>query len=312
MDMSRRNFVRMMGLVGAGIGMEGCREQVNVSPIREEKKRESVFGEFARIYQENYFPLQQQKQEVTILYPGSGSDVSPFEMGFYFLRNTPTKKVHFIYTEVGDFESNIPYFHEGVRNLAERLETKLEGLKREQPFRVVSKNYLKDSSWVQTGLSSMVLEYALAIPVGDEQKRITLSVGYNTFCNRAEPSEEEQAQFSAELLAGARKNYWPAQIEQGKIYPTYFLQEQFDCADIIISKQCGDFPLLQFDYVRALAQTRQRKNRVVLTEHADRLDAVVKSVRGYNTTVENLSGGSYGYCNERENCQVGLIAFRVK
>ncbi len=73
-----------------------------------------------------------------------------------------------------------------------------------------------------------------------------------------------------------------------------------------------DFSLLQFDYVRGLTNTKTRKRRVVLTEHADRLDVVRESLGDYNTRVEILSNNNYGYCTLSEDCRVGILHIEPK
>ena len=305
--LSRRTFVTgLFGLLGA------CATQslLPTIPCVPSSRSSPVFQEFVNIYQHDV----PKDKTVTILYPGSGFDLSPLEIGLQLLSRTAVQNVNFIYTEIGDYEDNLPTWHDGFNDLTTRIENGFDGLVRQGSFMKVQSYYKKDSSWIRSDLhSSAIVEYALTLPsFGKKQsmkKTMTLTLAFNTFDNRQEPTAEESTLFTPALLTDARKNYWPAQTQPGKIYPTYFNQDQFDQSDIILSKQCGDFNLLQFDYVRAFHQTTSKKIRVILTEHADDLRAVQASLPD-RTHVQVMTSNNYGYCaegQENSSCHVGLL-----
>ncbi|HLC70370.1 MAG TPA: hypothetical protein VJI32_00040 [Candidatus Nanoarchaeia archaeon] len=139
-------------------------------------------------------------------------------------------------------------------------------------------------------------------------KRITLYFAYNTFIDREEPTEEEKRIFSRDLVANTRNAYWPKEKKPGKIYPSYFLQPQFDQADIIFSKQCGDLRLLQFDYVRAIHRTSVIKPRVVFTESSGTTE-VMASLPSYAVSRFVVEKDSvYGYClMSNRSCQTEML-----
>src|SRR3989338_9107514 len=104
----------------------------------------------------------------------------------------------------------------------------------------------KESDWKLKDIpNSQVIEYEMNVPVHGKKKKMIITLGYNTFEQRAEPTAEEKKSVSLQILRDARTSYWPTSAQAGKVYPTYFLQEQFDAADILLSKQCGDFGSLQ-------------------------------------------------------------------
>lgn|SRR3989338_3881539 len=172
----------------------------------------------------------------------------------------------------------------------------------------------KESDWKLKDIpNSQVIEYEMNVPVHGKKKKMIITLGYNTFEQRAEPTAEEKKSVSLQILRDARTSYWPTPAQAGKVYPTYFLQEQFDAADILLSKQCGDFGLLQFDYLRAWKKTQQRKPRVLLTEHAEELGPLQTSLTGYDTEVHFLKNNKYGYCAEyQQSCKVGILNARLQ
>ena len=303
-SLSRRTFLTgLFAILGACAIPRALPTVPHVSGSRSSP----VFREFVDLYQHDV----PKDGTVTILYPGSGFDLSPLEIGLQLLYNTEVKNVNFIYTEIGDYEENLPTWHDGFNDLTARIENGLDELVRQNSIMSVQRYYQKDSSWIRSDLSSSaVVEYSLALsPAGKKQsmkKSMTLTLAFNTFDNRQEPTAEESTIFAPKLLTHARENYWPAQTVPGKIYPTYFNQDHFDQADIILSKQCGDFNLLQFDYVRAFQHTARPKPRVILTEHPDTLESVRESLPRYTTDVRVLQQQNYGYCRE-SNCKVGVL-----
>lgn len=309
-----RNAALISGLVGLIMGSCTPRQSfdsLDLSPSSIQGNVDSLFfTKFADEYIAQHLPLQADQKSVTILYPGSGADVTPLEIGFQILQKTKVETVHFIYTEIseelGDANS-IPVFHNGFQDLTQRIDRGLEAFVKHHQFRVVRKGALNNHPWVQSPHLSTVFDYVLEVPVANRRKTITLTLGYNTFINRAEPSPEEKTSFSPALLQAARGGYWPNTTKKGKVYPTYFLQDQFDQADVLLSKSCGDFPLLQFDYVRALTKTGSHKHRAILTEHTNKLGRVQESIPSYHITVKNLSSHDYGYCAVFKECHVGVL-----
>ncbi len=311
-----KNYVLagLASLLLANCGALGQNKPLQNIPLTSTEHNLSPLLEFAHLYQQKYLPLQQNKDEVTILYPGSGFDISPLEIGIELLHRTAVKKVSFIYTDFGDFQENLPTWHDGLADLTDRIKEELKSASPKLQFTFSGKNYLH-SRWIQpTVPQSNVVEYTLNVPTPNGPKQITLTLGYNTFENRAEPNFEEQQLYTSSLLQNARKNYWPNPTESGKIYPTYFLQDQFDKADIILSKQCGDFPLLQFDYVRAATQTNHKRPHIILTEHIDEpnhIKPVIDSLPQFQIETTTLSSHNYGYCSQSQ-CKVGVIALIPK
>lgn len=272
-----------------------------------------TLAEFAAWYHRNYVstPLSAptDKRVTTILYPGSNSDSTPLEIGFQLLHRSSMDTVRFIYTEIGEYEQELPVWHEGIADLDGKIKEGLGTLVKTGLVQKIRTSIRDDHPWKRHDVpNSGVIEYELDVPVGGKIKKLTLILGYNTFENRPEPTAEEKQTFSPTLIAKARENYWPLPTEEGKIYPTYFNQDQFDQADIILSKQCGDFGLLQFDYVRALHHTNQRKPRVILTENPEGLPAVQVSLPQYKTEVVPLRNTQYGYCHS--DCKVGILAVK--
>ncbi len=294
--MRRRDF---LGLAAIVLGCASGHQRTTLDPL----------AEFSTLYGHRYEGVS---DTITILYPGSGTDLSTLDIAVALLGRTNVRKVNLIHTEIGDYESNLPTWHEGFNDLKERLAKNLDEVVKKGVLVRGREEINTTHPWVRKDISSSaVLEYELE-SLQDPNKKIVLSIGYNTFEQRSEVTEEEKRKFSSHLLKKAREAYWPKETQPDKIYPTYFKQGQLDEADIIISKQCGDFSLLQFDYVRGLTNTKTRKRRVVLTEHADRLDVVRESLGDYNTRVEILSNNNYGYCTLSEDCRVGILHIEPK
>lgn len=257
------------------------------------------------------------RSEITILYPGSNSDLKPLEIGFQLLYRSPIQQVNFIYTEIGEYEKDLPTWHGGSQDLQKQIENGLEELVSQGLIKKPQKEILSNHPWVRPSLlNSAVIQYVITVPTNSGTKTINLRVGYNTFENREEPTEEEKKVISPKLLQDCRFAYWPTLTKPGAVYPTYFNQKQFDAADVIISKMCGDFHLLQFDYVRAALRTKAKRLRVVLTEHSNDLGPVRDSLATYQTSVQQLKANHYGYCDgSKDNgnaCEVGILTLNPK
>ena len=316
MDIIRRDFL-FTGLAALVLG--GCSFQSNTlvpTPDVSQQTSSSIFTEFSIVYQQEYLPKKLDKTKVTILYPGSGWDLTPIEIGLDLLRRTKVQQVDYIYTEIGDWTHGA-FAHawpEGLTDLEEKIDVELQELVKQGFLSHVTKKIKREGNWIRKDIPSAILEYECTVKIKSGTKTLTLAVGYNTFENRLEPTVEEKRSFSPELLQHARKGYWPKETELGKIYPTYFNLDQFERADIILSKQCGDFPLLQLDYVRAANAATKRKTHVVLTEHIGRLDDVQKSLGTYTTSLYSLSNHNYGYCDlySRKECSVAMLGIIPK
>lgn len=311
--MNRRECLQGLIVLLAGCATGGIpKAESPLSPWGTREER-STLMEFAEIYRKSGLPLLSDREQVNILYPGSGSDLSPLEIGLQLLHTSEIERVHFLYTEIGEYEKDLPAWHEGIASLDRQIREGLQQLVRSRVAQNLQRNYQMGTSSIP---NSALIEYELDVSVDIlkkkklKKKKLALALSYNNFENRSEPTEEERAALAGPLISGARMNYWPEQREPEKVYPTYFLQEHFDEADIILSKQSGDFGLLQFDYVRAARNTRVRKLRAILTEHADALSAVRESLPQYRTEVTTLKNRQYGYCRGEKDCKVGILVIQ--
>ena len=251
-------------------------------------------------------------ETVTFLYPGSGTDVNVLELGVQLLYDTPVNQARFIFTEIGEYETidfaKANHWHEGHRDAIHEIGKALSKNK-PNPFSNINKRRNKSTGWENPAIpNSSITEFDINVRTPDGPKKITLYFAYNAFVDREEPTEEEKRAFTRDLLADARNLYWPREKKPGKIYPSYFLQPQFDQADIIISRQCGDLRLLQFDYVRAFHKTTVTKPRVVLTESLY-TDRVIASLQDYDAQRHIVESNSrYGYCMlSMDNCQTTML-----
>ncbi|MBI2151765.1 hypothetical protein HYU21_03520 [Candidatus Woesearchaeota archaeon] len=174
------------------------------------------------------------------------------------------------------------------------------------------------TGWNNPGIpNSIVTEWDFAVPTKLGNKKITLLFTYNTIVDREEPTEEELKLFTPALLTKARGLYWPKEKKPDKIYPTYFLQSQFDQADFLISRQCGDLRLLQFDITRAFHGTAVNKPRVFVTESHNsnmtyNLDLLTASLPEYVVQKEIVEAGSnWGYCmmSNSKTCNLEMLIF---
>lgn len=297
--MNRRNFIKNIGQVALLTALPRISEAQYLSPAMiDPSSGLETFVELA----ENY---RTKAKTVTILYPGSGWDLTPLEFALQLLHKSPVEEVNFIYTEIGEYETELPTWHEGISDLHRKLYNGLEKLVDTNIAKKVSVDLTSHNPWKQAAITnSKVINYGLIIPINNNNKKIRITLAYNCFENRREPTEQEKKEFHPKIITNARTNYWP--ISHKGIAPTYFHQDHFDSADVILSKQCGDFDLLQFDIVRALKETPSPKQRVILTEHLDQIGPFVECLNKYQTSITPFRNNKYGYCL-RSGCSVGTV-----
>ena len=297
--MNRRNFLQTIGLGTLSVALPKSAIAQYLSPATiDPSSGLETFVELA----ENYHP---KAKTVTVLYPGSGWDLTPLEFGLQLLYHSDAKNINFIYTEIGEYEKDLPTWHEGISDLHKKLYNGLEKLVDVGIAEKVSVDLTPPNPWKQRAITnSKVINYDLIIPVKNKQKTIRITLAYNCFEDRKEPTTEEKNEFNPKIIANARTNYWP-EGQQG-ISPTYFHQDHLDEADVIISKQCGDFGLLQFDIVRAIRKTPRHKQRVILTEHSNQIGPFAESLDKYQISIAPLRNNKYGYCL-RSGCPVGAV-----
>ena len=250
---------------------------------------------------------------VTVLYPGSGTDTDVLEIGVRLLYETPVKHVRFIFTDIGECDpldfNKKDQGHQGYKDAVRRIET---GLAKNHPrlFTDITRTIDTKQGWRQSNIPhSSVTRWDIAVPTPHGRKKITLYFAYNTVRDREEPTANETENFGS-ILARAREGYWPQDKKPGKVYPTYFLPSQFDQADILVSKECGDHRLLQFDYTRAFDRTMVVKPRVVLTESSG-VHEIMERLRGYRVEQHTLQReSSWGYCLGKAGCDLDMVVFR--
>lgn len=326
MVLDRREFCKItaktLGLVGIakvlGPGVLRAEQPPSATRgtiIQNSERGLSALVEAADEYISKCLPGQKDPRKTTILYPGSGWDLSPFELGLHVLHRTDVERVHYIHTEIGDYDHAAfgQAWPEGLADLQQKTEEELEKLVQQGLLSNMRRTIRSEGQWIRKDIPSAIIEYEFDVKITIGTKKLLLSVGYNTFENRQEPTEEEKRTFSPELIEKSRGTYWPKETEPGKPYPTYFNQDQFDQADVILSKQAGDFALLQFDCVRALTNIQERKQRALLTEHPDRSHRIKDSLPQYNFEISVLENNDYGYCSHFEGeCKVGLVKITPK
>ena len=318
--------------IGSAALLLGAGGLVGVAALTERKPKYFITGgalaEFSDLYIKKYLPLQADRRKVTVLYPGSGSDLSPLEIGFQVLHRTNVEEVNFVFTEVSpdvlkinwrDGGSEVPGggYHENLSELAAQLDEKVKDLAQRRLVKIKKSETRKENKWQQkTAPGARVITYEMEVLAGNKAKKMTLTLCYNVFENRKEPTETERKRFPGELIKTADANAWARNPLKGKsrpIYPTYFLQGQFDECDILLSKMSGNFNLLQFDYIRALANTKVKKQRVILSEHPGRLEKVKASIPGHDAKVEVLKENRYGYCSlSPDTCKAGVLITRAR
>jgi len=260
-------------------------------------------------------------EALTFLYPGSGTDTNVLEIGMRLLHQTPLKEARFILTEIGEYEVSdfhkANHWHEGYNSSIKQIE---KGLRKNKSnvLKKKSRTVNTDIGWNNPAIpNSLVTEWDYAVPTKFGNKKLKLDFAYNTIFDREEPTEEEQKIFTSALLTKARGLYWPIEKKPGKIYPTYFLQSQFDQADVLISRQCGDLRLLQFDITRSFHRTAVNKPRVFVTESHDsnmtyNLDLLTASLPEYVVQKEIVEAGSnWGYCmmSNSKTCNLEMLTF---
>ncbi|MFH1521090.1 MAG: hypothetical protein ABID61_05585 [Candidatus Micrarchaeota archaeon] len=288
--------------------------------------------EFAHLYVKKHLPQQKDQKQVTILYPGSGFDLTPLEIGLQILHNSKVDEVNYIYTEIGDLtDFSNKTWHEGFQDLISKIDEKLQPLVKQNLIikEAVSQKKLSrfyvDTTKGKIEITKREYEYTFGVKVGKKLKKIRLLITYNSFEQRGEITTNEKKEISGKIVYSARKKDWPSNPKKEQVYPTYFRQEQFDKCDIMLSKLCGDFGLLMLDYVRALRKTNIRKQRVILTEHAERLqkrniepvvtqqDISTSIGTKYGVSVDLLKNNIYGYCAAfSETCRVGALVIEPK
>ncbi len=292
--------------------------------FREERKRREIdtITEFSEYYCQNLLASQKESRKTTILYPGSGSDLKQMYLGLYLLHNSPIEEAALVYTEISEPDPEAAEkdggvsWYDSLTLLKGELE---EELRRFVAFgllgrmKVTAKSNTKKISGGRE-LPSEMIDYSFEIKTGGGTKRLTLTLDYNGSDDRPELSEVEKKFFSREFLDKLDREkdiYWPFPHKKrsGVIYPSYARTEQFRDADIILSHQCGNFNLLQLDYLRAIL-LGQRKQRAILTEHPESNYALMQSPPGYKTSMHKLKNNVYGYANSDSNDSVGVIMFK--
>ncbi len=142
-------------------------------------------------------------------------------------------------------------------------------------------------------------------------KDIVLLMCYNIFENRRDFSAKEITIFDKEYLEKVRRGYWtPDPRYKLKIYPTYFIQGQFELADILLSNSPGDPYLLVFDYVRALIETRSQSPKVFLIDmgwnERFEISKILREEYHYIIEKRGFRNNKYGDCRT-EPCKPKMI-----
>ncbi len=253
-----------------------------------------LISSFADRYILNYLPNQENQNSVNILYPGSGIDTKQLLIGLKLLHQSPVEEVNYVYTEIGD--EDVAYYPE-KENLKSNLEAELNKL---VDAGLLSKKTVTTTSFdpvVNKGKEqeSVEIKYSFDVNTAQGKKTLSLTLAYNRVPDRTEFSAAERSLFGEDFLIKVRANYWPKDKAEGVIYPAYARDEQFDAADIILSRQSGDHTLLQFDCLRAISSpSLRKKQRVVLDEYPSENFAVTHPFPHYKAKVYLLNG-SYGY-----------------
>ena len=174
----------------------------------------NYYQEVVDFYLQKRLPERTVSKPITVLYPGSGFDATPLHIGRGLLQHPNISEVNFIYTEIGDFQENLPVFHEGLKDLDSRLQ---EGIRKVFPdcseIRIESEP-VENHPWKRADIPSAVIKYEILLP---ENKKINLTLGYNTFENRQELSAVEKQTISPKLQKEAREVYWPSKTESGQM-----------------------------------------------------------------------------------------------
>jgi len=273
-----------------------------------------TFLEFSSTYAKNFVHLQKDPQVTNVLYPGSGWDMSSFIFAFDLLHSGKTDRINIVFTELGSSDFPNMAWPEDLKDLDSRIKEQINLLECLGLIRNVKFESSDANPWQSNPSSnSRTLNYSFEIIVDGKPKKMTLTVGYNTYENRPEISENEKKSFSRVLIENARNGYWPKKLEDGKIYPAYFLQKQFDACDVLISKMSGDVSLLMFDIVRGFWNTKSNTSKVVLTDESVPSAISDSLPKDYTITMDQLKNNSYGYCHVfPDSCVVKIFKFAPK
>jgi hypothetical protein len=277
-----------------------------------------TFIEFAEIYVKEYLTLH--KSEITILYPGSGGDLAPIYMASKILNEVDEiERIKLIYTEIGGteiFGKNITdiSWHDGINNLIEQIKSGVKEYELDDIIEIVSIKKLEYSEWIRNDIpGSSIVEFSMTIRLGSEKKSkdIILLLCYNIFENRSDFSAKERIIFNKKYLKEVRKGYWhPDPRYKLKIYPTYFIQEQFDLADILLSNSPGNPPLLIFDYIRALTKSSTHSPKTFLIDwgwdEKFELSRILSEEFNFIIEKKGLRNNKYGDCRT-EPCKPKII-----
>jgi hypothetical protein len=283
-----------------------------------ESKGIPTFREFAEIYVREYFTVH--NNEITILYPGSGGDLAPLHMASKIMEEAEEiERIRLIYTEIGGvevFDKNITdiSWHDGLSNIIEQIKTGVKEYELDDVIEIISIKKLENSEWIRRDIpGSSIVEFSMTMRVGSEKKlkNIVLLLCYNIFENRRDFSAKERTIFDEAYLKEVRKGYWhPDPRYKLKIYPTYFIQEQFDLADILLSNSPGNPPLLIFDYIRALAKSSAQTPKTFLIDwgwdEKFELSRIVSEEFDFTIEKKGLRNNRYGDCRT-EPCKPKII-----
>lgn len=283
-----------------------------------ENKGIPTFMEFAEIYVREYFTVH--KSEITILYPGSGGDLAPLYMAHKMMEEAEEiERIRLIYTEIGGkevFGRNVTdiSWHDGLSNLIEQIKIGVKEYQLDDVIEIISIKKLENSEWIRSDIpGSSIVEFSMTTRVGSGKKlkNIVLLLCYNIFENRRDFSAKERIIFDEAYLKEVRKGYWhPDPRYKLKIYPTYFIQEQFDLADILLSNSPGNPTLLIFDYIRALAKSRTRNPKTFLIDWGwdEKFELSRIASEEFDFTIEKkgLINNKYGDCR-KEPCKPKII-----
>lgn len=303
------------------------KKNISISGQLEKSKRRShnleskgipTFMEFAEIYVKEYLTLQ--KSEITILYPGSGGDLAPLYMASKILDEAKEiERIKLIYTEIGGteiFGKNITdiSWHDGLNNLIEQIKIGVKEYELDDIIEIASIKKLENSEWIRNDIpGSSIVEFSMTIRFEPEKKLkdIILLLCYNIFENRSDFSAKERIIFDTEYLKEVRQGYWhPDSRYKLNIYPTYFIQEQFELADILLSNSPGDPILLIFDYIRALTKTSTQSPKTFLIDwgwdEKFGLSRILSEEFNFIIEKKGLRNNKYGDCRI-EPCKPKII-----
>lgn len=274
-----------------------------------------VFAEAAELYAKKYLAGQKDPHTTTILYPGSGVDTDPLVFGLSLLHTTPVKRVDFVFTEIGD--ENVAYYP-GQSELKASLDKELERLTAAELLYPFGSDVVSHGTRTFGDKTYPVVDfkYSFIVPVcisefgsvgGCTGKQLTLTVTYNGAPNRKVLTADEKKYFDAGFVRDATGRYWDGTERSDAFQPSFARDDQFAAADVIVSCQSGDRPLLQLDYLRALRKA-SAKQRVVITEDAANNYALGHPFPGFRTELTQLRNRHLGYSKFPEVGAPGLVA----